>query len=94
MREMCLFICKELNSGWIFDTAGHRESLLFRVNQYFDFIIVSATNAASYKYIVLNGISTFRDISEFVGNSVLTPSQNSFNKFLTETQVSVSNTGF
>jgi hypothetical protein len=71
MREMCLFICKELNSGWIFDTAGHRESLLFRVNQYFDFIIVDAENASLHKYVLQNGRSICRTISEIAGNSVL-----------------------
>ena len=44
-------------------------------------ILINAENAASHKYVVQNGRSMFRAISESVGNSVLIPSQNSF-KFM------------
>ena len=56
--------------------------MISRVDQYFDFIIVNTNNAALHKYVVQNGRSMFRAISKTVGNSVLHPSQNSFNYLL------------
>lgn len=53
----------------------------FSVGEYFDFTVASAKNPASYKYIVQNSRHVLRDISEIVGNSVLTPSQNLFSNF-------------
>ena len=71
---------ENLNLGCIFDTAGRRDSSTFcRVDRLFDFINANAENAASHKYVVQNGRSMFRAISESVGNSVLIQSQNSFN---------------
>ena len=66
----------------MFDTAGQAAcSMFFRVDQYFDFIIVSAENTTLHKYIAQNVRSIFRAISEIVGNPVLVPSQKSINWF-------------
>lgn len=50
----------------------HRtSSVFFKVNSYFDFIVINAENASSHKPIVQDGRSTFWAISEIVGNSFL-----------------------
>ena len=65
----------------MFDSAVHRvSSVVFRVDQYFDFII-SAENTTLHKYTVQNGRKMFRAILEIVGSSVLIPSQNSLDNF-------------
>lgn len=56
-----------------FDTA-----VLLSVDQYFDFIITNAGNAASHKDLIQKGRSMFKGISEIVGRSVLIANQNSF----------------
>lgn len=59
------------------DILGCRAPSVFcSVNQYFAFRITNAMNT-SHKYC-----SAKWTISEIVGNSVLYPSQNPFNKFL------------
>lgn len=70
-----LFLQKDLNLGWPFVTAGHRE--LFKIDQCRDFIIVNAENSTLHKYIVQNSRSTFRAISDVLGHPDLIPSQNS-----------------
>lgn len=49
------------------------------VERYFDFIIISAKNAALPKYTEQTGRNTPGNISEIVENSFLIPKQNSFN---------------
>ena len=62
-----------------FDTAGQSaSSALLRVDQYFDFIITNAGNAASHKDLIQKGRSMFKGISGIVGSSVLIASQTSF----------------
>lgn len=59
-------------------TTRYRASLaVFKINQYFDFffLVVSAEKAAPHKYVVQNGKSTFRTISEINRNSNPIPSQ-------------------
>lgn len=65
------------------DSAGCRTSSpFFRVDSYFDFIISNAHLSTSHKYVVQNGRSMLRTISEAVRNSVLIPSYNSVNIFV------------
>jgi hypothetical protein len=52
-----------------------------RVDWYFDFITVNAENLTSLRHRVQNGRSMVRGISNFAGNSVVLPSQNSSNDF-------------
>lgn len=47
--------------------------MFFRIDQYFDFIIIIAENAASYKYVVENEKNMDRTIFEIVKN--LNPKQ-------------------
>lgn len=62
---------------------GHGvSSVFFRADWYFAFMVLSAGNIASRKLIIQNGRSIFRVISEFIGNSILIPTQNSLNDFL------------
>lgn len=63
----------------------------YKINFYF--IITSAENAASYKYIIQNGRRMFRIVSE-IGNSNLIPNCSSFNFFKNQTEVSNSNHKF
>ena len=64
----CLLLHKDLNLGWIFDTAGCRASSRFyRVHRFFDVLNVNVENITSHKYIVQSGRSMFRAISESVG---------------------------
>lgn len=47
-----MFLQEELHLGGIFDAARHRaSSVFFRVDRYFDLMIISAEDAASHKYI-------------------------------------------
>lgn len=62
--------------------------MLFRVDGYFDFTVVSAENSISHTYVVQN-----EAISEVVGNSVLVSSQRSL-KEVYEIQASNSNCSF
>lgn len=48
----------------------------FRIEQYFDFVIISAKNATLHK-VVHNSRNMFRGISEIAGNPVLILSQHS-----------------
>lgn len=54
--------------------------VFFKVDRYFGFAI-NAENATLHKHTEQNSRRVFRTISETVGNSVLIPSQNSFNEF-------------
>lgn len=72
MRYMGLLLHKEWSLSWLFDTAGHRASLvLFRVDWFFEFMVVNAESAISHKYAIKSGTSIFRTLSETVGSSVL-----------------------
>ena len=65
----------------MFDTVVLIASSMFLyINWYFDFIIINVENDASSKYVVQNGRSLFRAISEIVGNSILIKHQNPFFK--------------
>lgn len=55
--------------------------MFFRVNQYFDFIIVNAENTTSHKCIIQNDRSMLRAPFKTIGNSVLIIGQNSCNDF-------------
>lgn len=67
----------------MFDSSGYRAlSVFFRVYLHFDFIIFNAEDAALHKYVVQNGRSMVKAISEIGGNSVQISSQNSFNDFI------------
>lgn len=50
--------------------------------QHFDFITGSAEDVILHKYVVQNGRRVFRAISDMVGNSVLTSSQDSCTEFM------------
>lgn len=52
--------------------------LIFRVDQYFDFIIVSTENASLHKYMHEVAYLWNSEILEIVGSSVLISRQNSF----------------
>lgn len=54
---------------------------MFRIDRYFDSIMVDAGNISYHKYIAQNGRHIFRAISEMVGNFVLISSQNLFDGF-------------
>lgn len=55
----------------MFDSAGYRaSSVFFRVYLHFDFIVFNAEDAALYKYVVQNGRSMVKAISEIGGKSV------------------------
>lgn len=82
MRSLPLYIFPRRLKSWLNISYCSASSTLFRVDQYFDFIIVSTENATSHKYIVQNGRSIFRTTSEIVGNSVLILSQNSLSGFI------------
>ena len=62
----------------------HRMNIfvIFMVDQYFDSINTGVKSVALHKYIVQNGRSMFKSISEIAGNPVLILSQNSFKHFL------------
>jgi hypothetical protein len=49
-----LFWYKELNSGSVFDVVGGRTPSMyfFRVDQYFDFVIINSENATWHNYTV------------------------------------------
>lgn len=65
MRCRCLFIQKELNPGCIVLTAGHKtSSTVFRADGYFDLTIINVEHASLHKYMVQNGSSMLRAISE------------------------------
>lgn len=55
---MCILV------RWICHTA------FFRIEQYFDFVIISAKNATLHK-VVHNSRNMFRGVSEIAGNPVL-----------------------
>lgn len=62
------------NPGWISNTAKRRAcSMLLRVDVYFDFIIISAENTSSHKYILQIDRYMLRVILEIVGNFCLNP---------------------
>ena len=66
----------------MFDSAVHRvSSVFFRVDQYFDFIIVNAMDTTSHKCVVQSGRNIFAASSEIVGHYVLIPSQNPLSNF-------------
>lgn len=48
--------------------------MLFGVDGYFDFTVVSTKNSISHTYVVQNERSMFRAILEIIGNSVLVSS--------------------
>jgi hypothetical protein len=61
-------------ADWVFDTAGRRDSSnSFRVDWYFDFIIVNAEDITLYKYTVKKSRSICRAISVVIGNLVFIP---------------------
>lgn len=73
-----LFSHKELNSKWMFDTAGHRmSSTFFQVDWHLDFFLSSMLRTLLYVAKVL-----FKTIWETVRNSVLIPSQFSYWNFM------------
>ena len=82
--HVLVYIChEELNVGWISDTAGKAvRSMFFKVDQYFDLIIVSAENITLHKHIAQRVRSMFRAISVIVGNPALLLSQKSINSFV------------
>ena len=54
----------------IFDTVGHcKSSTFFRVDWYFDFVIIGAEIHTSHKYVLQNGSGIFTVILEALGNS-------------------------
>lgn len=59
--------------------AGHL-GCLSEFGGYFRFIIIQTENAASHKYTAQT-TGVVRAIPEIVGNSMLIPSQDSFNRF-------------
>lgn len=54
---------------------------IFRIDWYFDFIIISLEYNASQKYVVQNSRIIFRAILEIIRNFVLILSQNPLNFF-------------
>ena len=83
-RFACVFLHRKLLLGWSADVKVHREpSVLFRVGQYFDFIVVNDENANPHKLVIKQGRTMFRAISQLAGNSGLIPIQNSLNTFKT-----------
>ena len=67
-----IYLHEELNFGWIYYIARHGESSSsFRIDWYFDFILINMENTTLLKHIVQTGRGMFRDISEIVKNSVL-----------------------
>lgn len=88
-----LFLNKETSLGWL-DIWGFRtSSIFFRIHQYFDFIIINAMNAISFKHTLQDGRRMFSNISDTIENNVLTWSQNSFDN-LYESQVGNSSNYF
>jgi hypothetical protein len=55
--------------------------MFFRLDQYFDFTVITSENTTSHECIVQNGRQIFRAISEVVGKPVLILSHNSFSNF-------------
>lgn len=72
---MCMLVdvlpkLKDLNLGWIFDSAGLG---IFNVCWYFDLKISSAENTALHSHIVQNSRIVLKPISEIIVNPVLIP---------------------
>lgn len=76
LDECVLFYIKNLILVLLLNIRYHNMYCSFGVDQYF--IIVSAEKAVLHKYVVQSG----RRISEIVGKSILTSSQNVFHCIL------------
>lgn len=76
MNVFILFYVKSLILVFLLNIRYHNMYCSFGVDQYF--IIVSAEKTVLHKYVVQSG----RSISEIVGRSILTSSQNAFHCLL------------